>query len=83
MNSWVSPLSGKKTLSVFAVPDWWHSGVAVGTRVGEDIIPGLLHPTRSNAAIVIMITGDCFTFLSMRCKKRMVWIVGPNDFALE
>jgi hypothetical protein len=56
MNPWVSPISGKKTLSVFVVPDWWHSGVGVGIKVGDgvDFVPVLAHPARNIITTKIM-----------------------------
>ena len=70
MNEWVSPLSGNKTWSALVVPDWWHSGVGVGTGVGEASIADQLHPTRSSAVAMIIIRGNCFTLFTMGRKER-------------
>jgi hypothetical protein len=52
--SWISQLSGKKTLSVFVVPDWWHSGVAVGNGVfsGVGVAVGEVTPQAAAAKVI-------------------------------
>ena len=85
MNPCISPLSGKRTLSVVVVPDWWHSGVIVGNGVfctkGVHVgngVGGTVGEVAPQATAV-----DATSMTRLRSRIHFIGFISPRKKQLE